>query len=74
MPKMQWSICYLSQARSVCIYARAGRPFQAVLIRVVADNKHVDVLFPPFPLWANDDVDVFRMWVNTLPYQLQAPT
>jgi hypothetical protein len=66
--------CHLSQARSVRTYVRAGRPFLAVLIRVVADNKHVDVLFPSFPLWANDDVDVFRMWVNTLPYQLQAPT
>ena len=43
---MQWSICHLSQARSVCTYVRAGRPFLAVLIRVVADNKHGDVVIP----------------------------
>jgi hypothetical protein len=69
---MQWSVTSHKQGLSVLICA--GRPFLAVLIRVVADNKHVDVLFPSFPLWANDDMDMFRMWVNTLPYQLQAPT
>lgn len=41
---MQWIIYHLSQVRSVRTYVRAGRPFLAVLIRVVADNKHGDVI------------------------------
>jgi len=42
--RMQWSIYHVSQVRSVRTYVRAGRPFLAVLIRVVADNKHGDVI------------------------------
>lgn len=34
----------LSQARSIRIYVRAGRPFLAVLIKVVADNKDGDFI------------------------------